>query len=370
MGLCRAVHPARCWTLCCADTARCTGRSLLPVLIADVASNVEGLFVSALTAPDVARSRHTKACSTKFANVPLGCRETASSGPKSLAARCMRSLPRTLDPGGVAEAIQAHVRQAPASASPTDTEEASRPRSLTGVPARLASHSFRPRICSRRWARSAEGASWPTHAPRPSGSFSICRRQGGSPPCGMEPCAFHERLITGRSFVATSCGSRQRLWRPESPARARCQPRVVGIRIGKSRAGVKAMKFRMLAASLLLAGCSSSTPPTYTLSPWGFAVKECEADHPGYARIDCVASAQERLRPVMALPTAYTTAYTRATCRSDASKFNTVSEFLHPSSSSRARDRSGNIRSGEGQEVEALQERWREPHYRFASTRW
>jgi hypothetical protein len=130
------------------------------------------------------------------------------------------------------------------------------------------------------------------------------------------------------------------------------------------------MKFRMLAASLLLAGCSSSTPPTYTLSPWGFAVKECEAYDPGYARIDCVASAQERLRPVMALPTAYTIAYTRATCRSDASKFNTVSEspasfeqqprprplWKHP--------------FWEGQEVEALQERWREPHYRFASTRW
>src|SRR5512132_1878738 len=117
------------------------------------------------------------------------------------------------------------------------------------------------------------------------------------------------------------------------------------------------MGLRMLAASLLLAGCSSSTPPTYTLSPWGFAVKECEAYDPGYARIDCVASAQERLRPVMALPTAYT----QATCRSDSGKFNTASDS--PASveqQPRPRPLWHRPFWEHPEEVEALQERWKE----------
>jgi hypothetical protein len=128
------------------------------------------------------------------------------------------------------------------------------------------------------------------------------------------------------------------------------------------------MRFRMLAASLLLAGCSSSTPPSYTLSPWGFAVKECEAYDPGYARIDCVASAQERLRPVMALPTAYT----QAACRADAGKFKTVLDS--PASIEQQPHRRPFWERGGSrqEELEALQERWRnlDAQYRFASTRW
>lgn len=129
------------------------------------------------------------------------------------------------------------------------------------------------------------------------------------------------------------------------------------------------MKFRILAASLLLAGCSSSTPPTYALSPWGFAVKECEAYDPGYARIDCVASAQERLRPVMALPTAYT----QAPCRADLGKFNSV---LNSPASIEQQPRPRSLLERpfreHQQDVEALEERWKQldARYRLASTRW
>jgi hypothetical protein len=129
------------------------------------------------------------------------------------------------------------------------------------------------------------------------------------------------------------------------------------------------MRFRILAASLLLAGCSSSTPPTYALSPWGFAVKECEAYDPGYARIDCVASAQERLRPVMALPTAYT----QAPCRADLGKFNSV---LNSPASIEQQPRPRSLLERpfweHQQDVEALEERWKQldARYRLASTRW
>jgi hypothetical protein len=128
------------------------------------------------------------------------------------------------------------------------------------------------------------------------------------------------------------------------------------------------MRFRMLAAGLLLAGCGSSTPPTYTLSPWGFAVKECEAYDPGYARIDCVASAQERLRPVMALPTAYTQA-----CKADAGRFKPALDSPESvEQPPRPRPFWGRPFWEHRQEVEALEERWKEldAQYRLASTRW